>query len=308
MLTRHRLAALPVSVAGTSMALTIGVVALTAAVVLAAGGGVGEAAAWALVLALATRELPILGSFAIAYRPRRGHRVPPLGAAGLLRVLGAEAWATLRLFFYYHPLEALVARREPVDVAAGETPVVLVHGFYANAGFWESMKPALRAAGWTNLFSLNLEPLFIDIDGYARQLEERVAHACRRCGTDSAIVVGHSMGGLVARACARRAPERIRHVVCIGSPHQGTELARLVPSITTRQMRPGSDWLNELNSDDHGVPGTNIYSEHDNIIVPQASAAPPGTPSVAVRGTGHLEMAFSPLLRQTLNGVLEQLR
>lgn len=277
---------------------------LTAAVVLAGGGGFGAAAVWAVVLALATRLVPILGSFAVAWWPRADHRVPPLGAAGLLRTLAAEAWATIKLFFFYHPFETLVSRREPGHVVPGETPIVLVHGFYSNAAFWHPMKPMLRAAGWNNIFSLNLEPLFTSIDDYALQLERRVEEVCVRCGSDSVVVVGHSMGGLVARACARRVPGRIRHVVCLGSPHLGTVLARLVPSVTTRQMRRGSDWLNDLNRGDPGVPITNIYSEHDNIIVPQASAALPGTESIAMRGVGHLEMAFSTAVRQALNGVL----
>lgn len=296
------------TVAGTSLALTVSILVVTAAIVLGRGGGEGEAVAWAVGLALGTRVLPILGSFVIAWWPRGGRRVPPLGAAGVLRVLGAESWATIRLFFYYHPFESLVTRREPRDVVPGEVPLILVHGFYSNAGFWHSMKPALRAAGWNNLFTLNLDPLFMGIDEYAGQLAQRVEAACRRCGTDSAIVVGHSMGGLVARACARRIPGRVRHVVCIGSPHQGTVPASLVPSLTTRQMRVGSDWLAGLNRGDPGGTVTNLYSEHDNIIVPQRSATLPGAENIALRAIGHLEMAFSPVLRQALSDVLQRIR
>lgn len=296
------------SVAGTSIALTVAVVAVTAAVVLASGGGAGEAAAWAVVLALATRVVPILGSFPIAYWPRGAQSVPPLGAAGLVRLLAAEVWATVKLFFFYHPLERLVTRREPQHVVPGETPVVLVHGFYANAAFWQSMKPMLRAAGWRNLFALNLEPPFTDIDDYARQLEQRVQQACERCGVESAVVVAHSMGGLVARACERRGAGRIGHIVCLGSPHHGTLLARLVPSITTGQMRPGSGWLEDLNRGHADAPITNIYSEHDNIIVPQASAALPGAENIPVPGVGHLEMAFSAALFRALRGVLKGIR
>lgn len=296
------------TVAGTSLAITATILVGTTAVVLAAGGGPGTAVVWAVILALATRLAPILGSFAVALWPQAGHRPPPLGAAGLARILAAEGWAMIKLFFFYHPFEALVTRREPGRVVPGEVPIVLVHGFYANAAFWHPMKPELMAAGWNNLFSLNLEPVFAGIDEYARQLEDRIVEVCSRCGTDSVVVVAHSMGGLVARACARRAPGRIRHLVCLGSPHQGTVLASLVPSVTTRQMRRASGWLNDLNSGDAGVTITNIYSEHDNIIVPQSSAALPGTENIAVQGMGHLEMAFSPALYQVLNGVLERMR
>lgn len=46
-------------------------------------------------------------------------------------------------------------------------------------------------------------------------------------------LVGHSMGGLVARSAARQASDRgapwvcaLRHVVCLGSPHRGSPLER----------------------------------------------------------------------------------
>lgn len=296
------------SVAASTLALTLIIVVLAGAVVLQTGGGAGAAAAWVVGLALASRVVPIVGAFAIALWPRRAHRPAPLGSAGLARIVAAEAWATVRLFFFYHPFERLVTRHAPGRVMPRECPVVLVHGFYSNAGFWHPMKASLRAAGWNNLYSLNLEPLFSSIDEYARQLERRTAEACEECGTDSVIVVAHSMGGLVARVCARRVPGCIRHLICLGSPHRGTVLARLVPSITTRQMRIGSDWLTSLNSGDPGVAITNIYSEHDNIIVPQMSAALPKADNIALHGVGHLEMAFSSNLRRTLIDVLERFR
>lgn len=294
------------SVAQTSIVLTVVVVALTVAVVLGLGGGAGEAVGWALLLTLATRVVPILASFPIAYWLLGN--APRPGAAALAGIVGREVWATIRLFFFYHPFEKLLTRHEPSQVTPGEEPVILVHGFYANAGFWHRTKPALIAAGWHNLYSLNLEPPFNSIDDYARQLRRRIEEACAKCGTDSVVVIAHSMGGLVARAAARDAPRRIRHLICLGTPHHGTVLASLVPSITTRQMRPGNAWLRDLNPDPCGYTAiTNVYSEHDNIIVPQTSAALAGAENIPVRAIGHLEMAFSSVLKCKLEEVLRQI-
>lgn len=280
---------------------------LAGGVVLALGGGFIEALLWAVGAAVATRLVPILLSFPIAYWPAFGRRVPPLGTAGLARLIGREAWATIRLFFFYHPLESFIVRHDPVRIAPGETPIVFVHGFYANAGFWQHMKGRMRAAGRHNLFSLTLNPPFISIDAYAVQLEDRIAEVCEKCGCESVLVIAHSMGGLVSRVCARRARERVRHVICLGTPHYGTVLARLVPSQTTRQMRPRSDWLGCLNADvvSHTAT-TSIYSEHDNIIVPQAAAALDGGDNITLPGIGHLEMAFSRPLFEEIEKVLDR--
>lgn len=294
------------TVAQSSLVVTIGVVVVTAAVVIANGGSMTQAGAWALTLALGTRVVPILGSFAIAYWPRRNAAVPALGAAAAARLVAGEIWATLRLFFFYHPFEKLVTRQEPDTVVAGEIPVLLVHGFYANAAFWQRTKRVLEDDGWHNLFALNLEPPFSDIDVYADQLRARVEAVCRRCGASAIIIVAHSMGGLVARACAAQAPGRVHHIVCLGTPHQGTVLAGLLPMRTTRQMRPGSEWLRGLEArDDTAVGLTNIYSEHDNIIVPQANARR-GDDNVALSGIGHLDMAFSAALHRQLIRVLDK--
>lgn len=296
------------SVAQTTIVFTAGILVVTVVVVIALGGSAAEAAVWALFLALASRVVPILGSFVIAYWPRHDHPVASLGPAALLRTVSGELWATLILFFVYHPFEKLITRHESVTLVPGQTPIVLVHGFYSNAGFWHRMKQGLRAAGWENLFSLNLEPLFTDLDHYAEQLRERIEQVCAASGSGSVIVVTHSMGGLVARACARRAPERIRHVICLGTPHHGTALACLVPSKTTRQMRPNSDWLRELNADCvEGRELTNLYSEHDNIIVPQTNASLRGAENVPLQGIGHLEMAFSNRVLQSVTDILSRI-
>lgn len=293
------------SVAQVSIALTAGIVLVGALAVLALGGTAGQAVIWGAALAVAARVIPILASFMIAYWPRRGFRAPRLGAATMTRTIARELWATIKLFFFFHPLQKLVTGFEPDRVVPGEMPIVLVHGFYSNAGFWHRIKRELAASGWHNLFSLNLEPPFTSIDQYAVQLRAHVDDVCAKCGTESVIVVAHSMGGLVARACARHDPGRIRRVICLGTPHDGTVLASLVPAENTRQMRRGSDWLRGLNtgsSADGSV--TNIYSEHDNIIVPQTSASLHGAENIRLAGIGHLDMAFSPALAAALKDVL----
>lgn len=294
------------TVAGLSLGLTLVVIAATVLAVLVSGGTAAQAVAWAAALALATRVLPILATFPIAYWPRRPEPAPR-SAPGVMMVVARETWATVKLFFFYHPFEKLIARHEPDRVATGDTPVVLVHGFFSNAGFWEPMKRKLRGAGNSNLFSVNLEPPFRGIDEYAEQLRACIEVACERCASDQVVVVAHSMGGLVARACARRAPERIRHVVCLGTPHHGTVLASLVPWENTRQMRIGSDWLEHLNAGP-GVPLTSIYSTHDNIIVPQSSAMLEGGENVRVGRVGHLDMAFSHELNEALVRVLRTIQ
>jgi len=73
-------------------------------------------------------------------------------------------------------------------------------------------------------------------------------------------------------------------------------------------MRLHSQWLADLNAQSEAVPVINLYSEHDNIIVPQASATLSGAENIRLSGIGHLDMAFSPVVVDTLEQVLTRIR
>ena len=67
-------------------------------------------------------------------------------------------------------------------------------------------------------------------------------------------VVGHSLGGVVARYYVQRMGGDARvHTVCtLGSPHAGTWAAHLLPTALVRQLRPGSDLMQELDAPSPG--------------------------------------------------------
>ncbi|WP_169794714.1 alpha/beta fold hydrolase [Alicyclobacillus kakegawensis] len=60
----------------------------------------------------------------------------------------------------------------------------------------------------------------------ARRVQVKWELLRRECGLAAPIdVIGHSLGGLVARLFAEREPGLVRHVVTIATPHHGTPLA-----------------------------------------------------------------------------------
>ena len=66
-------------------------------------------------------------------------------------------------------------------------------------------------------------------------------------GQAKVVLVGHSMGGLAARAyLARRGAARVARLITIASPHHGTALAVMGLGANARQMRRGSEFLATL--------------------------------------------------------------
>ncbi|NRR28656.1 alpha/beta fold hydrolase [Oxalobacteraceae bacterium] len=191
--------------------------------------------------------------------------------------------------------------------AGAGLPVLLVHGYACNGGYWRQLSARLRQAGISHA-ALDLEPPGGDIDDFADQLEQAAARLCAATGSVQLIVVGHSMGGLVARAWMRRyGSARVARVITLGTPHHGTALAGFGPGRNAVQMRHQSDWLaalaaSEANSQRGLI--TSIYSHHDNIVAPQDSGFLPGARNIALGAIGHVALGrHASVLQLTLEEI-----
>jgi triacylglycerol lipase len=264
-----------------------------------------QAAGLALLLAVLGRTGIIATTFAFS----RAYAAPPpagcaIGAGRGLAMFLRELAAFCLLFSVVMPFERFFMAADRIGRAGdGRLPLLLVHGYQCNRGFWLWLRGRLARAGW-QVGTISLSPVFNDIDGYVDQLARRIDAVCAAAGTDRLILVGHSMGGLVARAYLRRhGNAKVAKLVTLGSPHHGSRLAVLGPGRNARQMIPGSAWLAGLNSPG-AVPlpaaTVSIYSCQDNYVMPQDSSLLEGAKVVPLAGIGHLEMAFSPAIAQRL--------
>ncbi|MCK6424820.1 MAG: alpha/beta fold hydrolase [Burkholderiaceae bacterium] len=274
----------------------------------AAGTWVAEV----LLFVLGARALVVAVSFGfllLGSGPRpAGERLGPIG---LVRLALQEYLALCTLFLLVQPFESLWMRRDrlrarPSAAGEGRPPLLLIHGYQCNRGFWIWLRPRLEAAGWT-VATLNVEPILGDIDAMVDGVEQRLRALRQATGAAQVILVGHSMGGLIARAYLRRfGAAQVNAVVTLGSPHYGSRLARLAWGRSGRQMVIGNPWLRSLAEEPLTVPLTSIYSLHDNQVMPQRACAElAGARAVALTGVSHLGMAFSGRCLRALLQVLE---
>ncbi len=180
-------------------------------------------------------------------------------------------------------------------------PVVLLHGLVDNRSVFVLLRRALGRG--RHVEALNYSPLTCDLRTAARQLARHVEDVCARTGHRRVDLVGHSLGGLVARYYVQRlgGDERIRTVVTLGTPHSGTvavPLAGLHPLV--RQMRPDSPVLRELAGPAPGCRTrfVSFWSGLDHWMAPAESARlhhPDLTATnVEVIGIGHLALPVHP--------------
>jgi hypothetical protein len=181
------------------------------------------------------------------------------------------------------------------DVEAAGTPIILIHGVVDNRSVFAMLKRTLRRRGFGRIMTLNYSPLTDDVRVVADRLEALVEQVCIETGYERVHVIGHSMGGLVARYFVQRmgGDSRVHTLVTLGTPHQGTTPAHLVPHPVARQMRRGSDIMTELAAPSPGCRTrfVAIWSDLDQMIIPKTSAriehADLNARNVLVRSVGH---------------------
>jgi len=277
--------------------------------------GAGEIGLWLALWFFGLRAFIVADGF----RNSEKHKSPrkpehQLGFLGALRLFLAEYATTILTFNVLFPLERWLLPLAPVPAAAGrKTPVVLVHGFICNRGYWKFLAGELERAKLGPVYAVTLEPVFGSIDEHARRLGETIERICKASGAPQVMLIGHSMGGLISRAYLHAGgASRIARIVTLGSPHHGTRAAYLLRKIAkdAEQMCIKSEWLTALNALEAKpcpVPITSILSPHDNIVFPQSSAllAYPNARNIYFPGLGHVELVYSP---SVMARVIEELR
>ncbi|MDT7571184.1 MAG: triacylglycerol lipase, partial [Actinomycetota bacterium] len=187
------------------------------------------------------------------------------------------------------------------DVVAAGTPILLVHGLVDNRSIFTLLRRALRRRGFGRVIPLNYSPLTQDVRHVAARLEALIEKTCEETGYERVHVIGHSLGGVIARYYVQCMGGDARvHTLCtLGSPHQGTYAAKLWPGGVVRQLRPGSELMQELAAPAPGCRTRFVafWSDLDQLIVPQHAAALDHADlmarNVALRGVGHMSLPIS---------------
>ena len=194
---------------------------------------VAEQVGGALDAAL-TQLQPLLGEAGSAPGPEREAVVAALN--GVLGDYLAESGNPLALKMHLRsrgvPLALDQASLRAAFPSASPRVLVLLHGSsMSDLGFTRNGHDhgtaLARDLGVTPLYLSYNSGLHVSQNGaaFAQLLEQLVA--AWPVPVEELALLGHSMGGLVARsACATRTPLKLRKLICLGTPHHGAALER----------------------------------------------------------------------------------
>ncbi|MGW7525399.1 esterase/lipase family protein [Streptomyces sp. NPDC054783] len=243
-------------------------------------------------------------------------------SVALLKATALEA-AILAGHLLLYPTGLTQERRSPAPPADDGTaplpvrsgpPVLLLHGFIDNRSVFVLLRRNLAQHGRQRVVSLNYSPLTCDIRAAAELLGRHVEEICERTGSDRVDIVGHSLGGLIARYYVQclGGDLRVRTLVTLGTPHSGTSAAPLANAHPiVRQMRPGSGVIEELT---RPAPGcrtrfVSFWSDLDSVMVPLQTACLEhpdlDAQNVRVTGIGHLALPVHPAVAAGIREALD---
>ena len=226
------------------------------------------------------------------------------------------------------PLDWLALHTSPVYYGFGVPrgngdPVILVPGFLGDDRYLTEMHLWLRRIGYRPYFS----GIGRNVD-CPELLTQRLLMTIEQAYTDThrkVTIVGHSLGGMLARAAAHRRPHRVRQVITMGSPFRGVRAHPLVLSAANfvrsnilrerRQRREvGSTCFTPQCScgfvttlRDEAVPEdvrrNAIFSKVDGVVDWRSCVEEDSELNREVTAT-HIGMAFNPDVYRTVGNLL----
>ncbi len=163
--------------------------------------------------------------------------------------------------------------------AMANDPILFVHGWNSSASTWDTMVSRFAADGWTsaelNRWSYNTSQSNATT---AQEIAARVDQIRSATGAAKVDIISHSMGGLSSRYYTKNlgGDAKVDEWVSLAGPNHGTSWAYgCFWNTSCVEMRPGSSFLNALNSGDE-TPGDVVrygtwWSPCDEVINPDTS-------------------------------------
>jgi pimeloyl-ACP methyl ester carboxylesterase len=201
------------------------------------------------------------------------------------------------------------------DVEAAETPILLVHGMVDNRSIFTVLRRGLVRRGFGRIDTMNYSILTGDIRAAAAHLGAEIERIVEETGYERIHVIGHSMGGLIARYYVTRlgGDAHVHTLVTLGTPHSGSYLAYTWRGGLTRQLRPGSALMDELAAPVRDCQTRFIvyWSDLDQVVVPQRNAAlhhdDLNVHNIGLHGVGHMSLPITATVVHGISGALAHL-
>ena len=234
------------------------------------------------------------------------------GTAGLSWAIAREAGASL-LTYELYPL-GLVGKLPVVHPPWGKDsrpkiPILFIHGIFHNRSAFAWLAQRLAFSGFRNFKELNLLTSIHRIPRMAEQTGEQVQKLLKKYDVPQVDIIAHSMGGIIARYFIQNGggDGKVRHLITLGTPHQGTRLSDYSVLPHFKDLSPDSATLIELNRNPvpNHTQGLAISGDLDIFMQPRQCGLWKGVRNVELKSVGHAGLLFSRRVLQLITSRLQ---
>ncbi len=221
-------------------------------------------------------------------------------------------WLALRLSPVYYG----------VGVPRGDgAPVIVIPGFLGSDNYLIELYYWLRRIGYRSYYSRigrNAECPDVLTDRLFATMDQAYAETGRKV-----CLIGHSLGGLIARSAAARRPEQVEQVISLASPFQDIRVHPMILAAAgfvrgrivrergnghvQRGCYTGGCTCEFADSVRRGMPEavkrTAIYTKSDGVVDWRSCVEEDSKLNIEVQGT-HSGLAFNPQVYRTVGKLL----
>lgn len=205
---------------------------------------------------------------------------------------------TISRFFYSHAIRPFIAlawactnKKQPNS--SPYPAVILIHGIFCTRAAWHCMHRALFRRNF-HVREFAYRTMWGSMDETVERLEEFVRTVRKEANSPKVIIVGHSLGGVVARYWLAKYPHNADHIttlVTLCTPHQGSNISMLLANPFSRALAPDSEIIASIAQQPYDqFPCVAYVTNTDLLVTPACRLLPPESWQVKViPAVDHLE-------------------
>ncbi len=159
--------------------------------------------------------------------------------------------------------------------------LVFIHGLYHNPSAWIYFRRRLRRKGYGRIYAFSYGSWGSDFWEIYQKFESWMKGVERDAADNGILLVGHSLGGLLAKTYAGKQPESgnasIQRVITLGTPFRGSKMVVFGFGKLAKSLRYQGALARELSQYEPAAlwPSVAFYSPVDNMVHPADSMMPP---------------------------------
>jgi len=193
-------------------------------------------------------------------------------------------WSVIYIFSYLPWIIRSIFRRdtvqfEPGELVKGKPLIILIHGIFGKSDHFWLMRRRFKSRSIPNVLTFRYESVSKSLDENCESLRDFLLRIKSKTGMSEVILVGHSLGGLIAHqyAVAFGKSGEVKAVVALGAPFRGTRLAVLAVTAKARSLAPSNPVFTDIISSRlENTRFISVYSRYDQFILPYTNSDHPG--------------------------------